>query len=74
MQNLFNLADQHAADVFAECAARDIAFVPFCPLGLPGGVPTRGPQCLGPFARDRHSDHSDTISIAIGVHRNWLNC
>jgi aryl-alcohol dehydrogenase-like predicted oxidoreductase len=36
VQNLFNLADQHSADVLAECAARDIAFVPFCPLGLPG--------------------------------------
>jgi pyridoxine 4-dehydrogenase len=36
VQNLFNLADQRSADVLAECAARDIAFVPFCPLGLPG--------------------------------------
>jgi aryl-alcohol dehydrogenase-like predicted oxidoreductase len=41
VQNLFNLADQHSADVLAECAARDIAFVPFCPLGLPGGVRRR---------------------------------
>jgi pyridoxine 4-dehydrogenase len=36
VQNLFNLADQRSADVLAECAARNIAFVPFCPLGLPG--------------------------------------
>ena len=36
MQNLFNLADQGSADVLTECAARNIAFVPFCPLGLPG--------------------------------------
>jgi pyridoxine 4-dehydrogenase len=36
VQNLFNLADQRSRDVLAECAARDIAFVPFCPLGLPG--------------------------------------
>ena len=41
MQNLFNLADQHSADVLAECVARGIAFVPFCPLGLPGGVRRR---------------------------------
>ena len=41
VQNLFNLADQRSADVLAECAARDIAFVPFCPLGLPGGVRRR---------------------------------
>ncbi len=32
MQNLFNLADQRSLDVLAECADRDIAFVPFCPL------------------------------------------
>jgi pyridoxine 4-dehydrogenase len=36
VQNLFNLADQRSLDVLAECGARDIAFVPFCPLGLPG--------------------------------------
>lgn len=36
MQNLFNLGDQGSADVLAECARRGIAFVPFCPLGLPG--------------------------------------
>ena len=36
VQNLFNLGDQGSADVLAECAKRDIAFVPFCPLGLPG--------------------------------------
>jgi pyridoxine 4-dehydrogenase len=36
VQNLFNMADQRSADVLTECAARDIAFVPFCPLGLPG--------------------------------------
>jgi pyridoxine 4-dehydrogenase len=36
VQNLFNLVDQGSADVLAECAKRGIAFVPFCPLGLPG--------------------------------------
>jgi pyridoxine 4-dehydrogenase len=36
VQNLFNLADQRSRDVLTECGARDIAFVPFCPLGLPG--------------------------------------
>lgn len=38
VQNLFNLADQRSLDVLTECRARDIAFVPFCPLGLPGEV------------------------------------
>ena len=36
VQNLFNLADQQSLDVLSECTARDIAFVPFCPLGWPG--------------------------------------
>jgi pyridoxine 4-dehydrogenase len=36
VQNLFNLADQQSRDVLAECGARGIAFVPFCPLGWPG--------------------------------------
>jgi aryl-alcohol dehydrogenase-like predicted oxidoreductase len=36
VQNLFNLADQHSLDVLTECEARNIAFVPFCPLGWPG--------------------------------------
>jgi pyridoxine 4-dehydrogenase len=38
VQNLFNLADQASADVLAECTRRGIAFVPFCPLGLPGSA------------------------------------
>jgi pyridoxine 4-dehydrogenase len=40
VQNLFNLGDQGSADVLAECAKRGIAFVPFCPLGLPGPART----------------------------------
>jgi pyridoxine 4-dehydrogenase len=36
VQNLFNMPDQRSADVLTECVARNIAFVPFCPLGLPG--------------------------------------
>jgi pyridoxine 4-dehydrogenase len=38
VQNLFNLADQRSLDVLVECQARNIAFVPFCPLGWPGEV------------------------------------
>ena len=41
VQNLFNLADQQSLDVLTECTARDIAFVPFCPLGWPGAVRQR---------------------------------
>jgi len=36
VQNLFNLADQRSIDVLTECQVRNIAFVPFCPLGWPG--------------------------------------
>ncbi len=38
VQNLFNLADQRSLDLLEECTDRNIAFVPFCPLGWPRGV------------------------------------
>ena len=38
VQNLFHLADRSAAPVLRECLDRAIAFVPFCPLGLPRGA------------------------------------
>jgi pyridoxine 4-dehydrogenase len=41
VQNLYNLADQRHEDVLIECAARNIAFVPYCPLGLPGEMRRR---------------------------------
>jgi pyridoxine 4-dehydrogenase len=41
VQNLFNLADQRCVDVLRECETRNIAFVPFCPLGWPGQVHQR---------------------------------
>ena len=37
VQNLFHLADRSATPVLQECIRRGIAFVPFCPLGLPRG-------------------------------------
>ena len=37
VQNLFHLADRRDAPVLAECVANGIAYVPFCPLGLPRG-------------------------------------
>jgi pyridoxine 4-dehydrogenase len=36
VQNLFNVGDQRSRDVLDECSSREIAFVPFCPLGTPG--------------------------------------
>ena len=38
VQNLLHLADRSAAPVLQECVDRAIAFVPFCPLGLPRGA------------------------------------
>jgi len=38
VQNLFHLADRDSAPVLQECIRRGIAFVPFCPLGLPRGA------------------------------------
>jgi len=38
VQNLFHLADRGSTPVLQECVNRDIAFVPFCPLGLPRGA------------------------------------
>jgi pyridoxine 4-dehydrogenase len=37
VQNLFHLADRSGMPVLQECLSRGIAFVPFCPLGLPRG-------------------------------------
>jgi pyridoxine 4-dehydrogenase len=37
VQNLFHLADRTSATVLDECVRRQIAFVPWCPLGLPRG-------------------------------------
>jgi pyridoxine 4-dehydrogenase len=53
VQNLFNLADQRSLDVLTECQARNIAFVPFCPLGLPG--------------EHRHRLLADPVLAALGV-------
>jgi pyridoxine 4-dehydrogenase len=38
VQNLFHLADRGSTPILAECIRRGIAFVPFCPLGLPRGA------------------------------------
>ena len=35
VQNYFNLAARNSMPILDECSAREIAFVPFCPLGYP---------------------------------------
>jgi pyridoxine 4-dehydrogenase len=37
VQNLFHLADRNDTPTLDECVRRGIAYVPFCPLGLPRG-------------------------------------
>jgi pyridoxine 4-dehydrogenase len=37
VQNLFHLADRSDTPILDECLRRGIAYVPFCPLGLPRG-------------------------------------
>jgi aryl-alcohol dehydrogenase-like predicted oxidoreductase len=51
VQNLFNLADQRSLDVLRECTRRDIAFVPFCPLGWPREVVLANPALMALAAR-----------------------
>ena len=35
VQNFFNLADRNSRPIVNECSVRNIALVPFCPLGYP---------------------------------------
>jgi pyridoxine 4-dehydrogenase len=51
VQNLFNLADQRSLDVLRECTRRDIAFVPFCPLGWPREAVLANPALIALAAR-----------------------
>jgi pyridoxine 4-dehydrogenase len=52
VQNLFNLADRQSLAVLRDCRDRDIAFVPFCPLGWPR------------TARDRILRHPRVVAVA----------
>ena len=52
VQNLFNLADRRSLALLRECRRREIAFVPYCPLGYPRA------------ARDRILQHDRVIAIA----------
>jgi len=75
VQNLFNLGDQGSADVLAECAKRGIAFVPFCPLGLPG--PARNHLLTSPVlaalgARLRATGAQIALAWLLGLAPNVL--
>jgi aryl-alcohol dehydrogenase-like predicted oxidoreductase len=75
VQNLFNLVDQGSADVLAECVRRGIAFVPFCPLGLPG--PARSHLLTSPVlaalgARLRATPAQIALAWLLGLAPNIL--
>jgi pyridoxine 4-dehydrogenase len=75
VQNLFNLGDQGSADVLAECAERGIAFVPFCPLGLPGPARTRlltSPVLAALGARLRATPAQIALAWLLGLAPNLL--
>ena len=52
VQNLFNLTNRRSLTVLRECRRRDIAFVPYCPLGWPRAE------------RDRILQHPGVAAIA----------
>jgi pyridoxine 4-dehydrogenase len=75
VQNLFNLGDQGSADVLAECAKRGIAFVPFCPLGLPGPARTHlltSPVLAALGARLRATPAQIALAWLLGLAPNIL--
>jgi pyridoxine 4-dehydrogenase len=75
VQNLFNLGDQGSADVLAECAKRGIAFVPFCPLGLPGPARTHllsSPALAALGARLRATPAQIALAWLLGLAPNIL--
>jgi aryl-alcohol dehydrogenase-like predicted oxidoreductase len=75
VQNLFNLADQRSLDVLTECAERDIAFVPFCPLGWPREVRHQmlgSPVLAALAARLRATPAQVTLAWLLGLAPNIL--
>src|ERR1700679_2715057 len=75
VQNLFNLGDQGSADVLAECAERGIAFVPFCPLGLPAPPRTHlltSPVLAALGARLRATPAQIALAWLLGLAPNIL--
>ena len=75
VQNLFNLADQRSLDVLTECMERDIAFVPFCPLGWPGELRRQvlgSPALAALAARLRATPAQVALAWLLGLAPNIL--
>jgi pyridoxine 4-dehydrogenase len=67
VQNFFNLAARDSQPVLKECGAREIAFVPFCPLGFPRSQ--RDAILTNPVVTAVAADHDAT---AAQVALAWL--
>jgi aryl-alcohol dehydrogenase-like predicted oxidoreductase len=60
VQNFFNLAARDSMPILEECSAREIAFVPFCPLGYPKAQ--REEILINPVVNSVAADHEASAS------------
>jgi pyridoxine 4-dehydrogenase len=60
VQNFFNLAARDSLPILEECRAREIAFVPFCPLGFPRAQ--RESILTNPVVTAVAADHDATVA------------
>jgi pyridoxine 4-dehydrogenase len=67
VQNFFNIAARDSQPVLKECSEREIAFVPFCPLGFPRSQ--RDAILTNPVVTAVAADHD---AIAAQVALAWL--
>jgi len=75
VQNVFNLADRRSLALLRECRRREIAFVPYCPLGYPRAARDRllqHPRVLAIAARHRASPAQVALAWLLGVAPNVL--
>jgi pyridoxine 4-dehydrogenase len=75
VQNVFNLADRRSLALLRECRRRDIAFVPYCPLGYPRAARDRilaHPRVVSIATRHRASPAQVALAWLLGVAPNVL--
>ncbi|MDT5244807.1 MAG: hypothetical protein QOD36_2183 [Mycobacterium sp.] len=60
VQNFFNLAARDSKPILEECSAREVAFVPFCPLGYPKAQ--REEILINPVVNSVAADHEASAS------------
>ena len=75
VQNVFNLVDRRSLALLRECRRREIAFVPYCPLGYPRAARDRilqHPRVLTIAARHRATPAQVALAWLLGVAPNVL--